>query len=85
MLAAGSTLLAIALLAATPIVLVIGAYLLIISALLAWYLAAAMMLEAAFKRAVLPTGKRHVAQLSDVMSSNPIQYAAGEPGVKVGQ
>jgi succinate-acetate transporter protein len=85
MLAAGSTLLAIALLAATPTVLVIGAYLLIISALLAWYLAAAMMLEAAFERAVLPTGKRRIAQLSDVLSSNPIQYAAGEPGVKVGQ
>jgi uncharacterized protein len=85
MLAAGSTLLAIALLAATPTVLVIGAYLLIISALIAWYLAAAMMLEAAFNRPVLPTGKRHTAQATDVLTSNPIQYAAGEPGVKVGQ
>jgi uncharacterized protein len=85
MLAAGSTLLAIALLAATPTVLVIGAYLLIISALIAWYLAAALMLEAAYNRPVLPTGKRHTAQAIDVLTSNPIQYAAGEPGVKVGQ
>jgi succinate-acetate transporter protein len=85
MLAAGSTLLAIALLAATPTVLVIGAYLLIISALIAWYLAAAMMLHAAFNRPVLPIGKRHTTPDTDVLTSNPIQYAAGEPGVKAGQ
>jgi hypothetical protein len=86
MLAAGSTLLAIALLAATPTVLVIGAYLLIISALLAWYLASSMLLQAAFNRPVLPTGKRHTAPDTDILTDlNPIQYAAGEPGVKVGQ
>jgi hypothetical protein len=44
-----------------------------------------MMLEAAFKKAVLPIGKRHTAQDSDVLTSSSIQYAAGEPGVKVGQ
>lgn len=83
MLAAGSTLLAIALLAAIPTVLVIGAYLLIISALLAWYLASAMMLQTTLKRPVLPIGKRPL--VSDVIPGHLIQYAAGEPGVKAGQ
>lgn len=86
MLAAGSTLLAIALLGGLPVVQAIAAYLLIISALLAWYLASAMMVETSFKRAVLPIGRRQVSGKSHpIPHNNVIQFEAGEPGVKVGQ
>jgi succinate-acetate transporter protein len=84
-LAAGSTLLAIALLGGMPVAQTIGACLLLVSAVLAWYLAAAMMLEATTERAVLPIGKRRTAQLPGAVPRNLIQYEAGEPGVKIGQ
>ena len=58
-LAAGSTLLAIALLGGFPVVQAIAGYILILSALLAWYLASAMMVHATFNRFALPIGKRH--------------------------
>ncbi|WP_433559560.1 acetate uptake transporter family protein [Pseudonocardia xinjiangensis] len=87
MLAAGSTLLAIALLGGLPLVQAIGAYLLIISALLAWYLASAMMIQSSFKRAVLPIGSRRPPGTSHAIPphNNVIHFAAGEPGVKIGQ
>ena len=66
MLASGSTLLAIAFLAAAPMIQVIGAYILIISALIAWYLASAILLESAHKRTVLPIGKRRVSDVLDL-------------------
>ena len=62
-LAVSSALLAIALLGGVPVVQAIGAYLLLASAVLAWYLAAAMMLEATTERAVLPVGRRRTVQL----------------------
>ena len=85
MLAAGCTLLAIGLLGVHATVLVIGAYQLITSGLLAWYLASAMVLQAAFGRHVLPTGERRRHPHLDTRALLPIQYAVGEPGVKVGQ
>ena len=84
-LAAGSTLLAIGLIGELSLVEIIGAYILIISAVLAWYVASAMMLESTFKRVVLPVGKRGVSQQPGASAQQPIQYDAGEPGVKVGQ
>ncbi|MDT7653016.1 MAG: uncharacterized protein QOI36_4422 [Pseudonocardiales bacterium] len=84
-LAAGSTLLAIALLGGVPVVQTIGAYALLVSAVLAWYLTAAIMLEASAKRAVLPVGQRRTAPLPGAVPRNLIQYEAGEPGVKFGQ
>jgi succinate-acetate transporter protein len=62
-LAASSALLAIALLGGVRAVQAIGAYLLLASAVLAWYLAAAMILEATAGRAVLPIGRRRAVQL----------------------
>jgi uncharacterized protein len=82
MLAAGCTLLAIGLLGAHATVLVIGAYQLITSGLLAWYLATAMVLRAAFGRHVLPIGERRRHPHLDTRALLPIQYAAGEPGFK---
>lgn len=78
-LAAGSTLSAIWLLANNGAIGVIGGWLFIISAIIAWYLASAMMLAGTFKRAVLPLGK-YVRT-----ATHPVQYSFGEPGVKVGQ
>jgi uncharacterized protein len=84
-LAAGSTLLAVALLGGMPGVQTTGAYVLLVSAVLAWYLAAAMMLEATANRIVLPIGKRRTTQHAGAVPRNLIQYEAGEPGAKVGQ
>jgi uncharacterized protein len=85
-LAVASTLLAIALIGGFPVIETIAGYLLIISALLAWYTATAMMLEGTHRRVVLPLGTRHVPQRPDrVVAHLPIQYDVGEPGVKVGQ
>lgn len=85
-LAAGATLLAIALTMGLNTVEVIGALVLIASAVLAWYTATAMMLQAAFKRVILPLGKRGAEP--DAPGKAPkgaIQYQVGEPGIKIGQ
>jgi uncharacterized protein len=75
-LAAGSTVAAIAYLVGSGAAQIIAGYLFIISAILAWYSASAMMLEGAFHRSVLRTGK--AAQVDLVPG-------AGEPGVIRGQ
>jgi succinate-acetate transporter protein len=62
-LAASSVLLAIALLGGVTAIRTIGAYVLLAPAALAWYLAAAMMLEATAERAVLPIGRRRTVKL----------------------
>ncbi|WP_433296595.1 GPR1/FUN34/YaaH family transporter [Pseudonocardia sp. CA-142604] len=85
MLAAGCTLLAIGLLDAQATVLIIGAYQLITSALLAWYVAGAMVLHATFGRPVLPIGERRRHPHLDTSALLSIQYAADDSGVKVGQ
>jgi uncharacterized protein len=81
-LTAGSTLLAIALLGGFPAVQIAAGYVLVISALLAWYVSSAMLLEGTFKRPVLPIGKRHAVRRT---GATVLEYEAGEPGVKVGQ
>jgi len=78
-LAAGSTVTAIAMLTANAGLEEIGGWLFIISAVIAWYLASAMMLAGAYKREVLPIGKYHH------VDEAPVQYVYGQPGVKVGQ
>ena len=78
-LAAGSTVTAAALLGDNAGLEHLGGWLFIISAVIAWYLASAMMLAGTYKRAVLPLGKRHEIE------ERPIQYLYGQPGVKVGQ
>jgi uncharacterized protein len=85
MLAAGCTLLAFGLLGAQATVLVIGVDQLIVGALLAWYLAGAMVLHAVLGRPVLPIGERRRHPHLDTRALLSIQYAADEPGVEVGQ
>jgi hypothetical protein len=85
LLAAGSTLLAVGLLAGVATVQVIGAYILIISAILAWYTASAMLLNHTFKRNVLPVGKRSAPESPTDPDRRAIRYPFGEPGVMLGQ
>ncbi|NIJ13771.1 hypothetical protein FHU38_004115 [Saccharomonospora amisosensis] len=85
-LAAGATLLAIGLLGEFSGLQTAAGWVLVASAVLAWYTASAMVLEATFKRVVLPMGKR--AAEPNKPGEEPkrtIQYQVGEPGVKAGQ
>lgn len=79
-LAGGSTIAAIAELAGAEGLRILAGYLFIISAVIAWYAASALMLEGAFKRPILGLGKTKHAQLGP--SLVPGQ---GEPGVIRGQ
>jgi succinate-acetate transporter protein len=62
-------------------------YVLVASALAAWFSATAMMLECAAGHVVLPLGKRGVP-LSNKRGASitaPIEFESGQPGVRVGQ
>lgn len=64
----------------------IAGWLFVISAAAAWYTASAMMLVSSSGRTVLPTGKlSKSANVPLRQPMTPIEYAAGEPGVKIGQ
>lgn len=84
-LAAGATSLAIGFIANISGWRTVGAWILIVSAVLAWYVATAMMLEGTFRRVVLPIGKVGGANRPGREPRKPIQFMAGEPGIKVGQ
>ena len=63
--------------------LVIGGWLFVISAMIAWYTATAMMAENMTGRQILPLGGHHGKEKAPPV--HPIQYASGMPGVKIGQ
>lgn len=79
-LAAGSTAAAISNLVGSSGGSVLAGYLFIISAILAWYTASALMLEGAFKRPVLGIGKTKRARMEPQLVPG-----RGEPGVIRGQ
>lgn len=80
LLAAGSTLMAVALFTGGATLRVISGYVFMASALCAWYTASALMIEEAFGRAVLPLGKtQHEERRA------PVAIGIGEPGVVRGQ
>lgn len=79
-LAAGSTLAAIGELLNFEGARIIAGYSFILSAILAWYTASAMMLEGAFHRTVLASGKTQRAK-----SESQLMRGQGEPGVIRGQ
>jgi uncharacterized protein len=63
-----------------------GGWVLIASAILATYTAAAMMLESSFGRVVVPLGKpTKRANLPGETVTRAIEYAQAEPGVRQGQ
>jgi len=82
-LAAGSTSMAIGLLIGMPFWQSLAGWLFVASAALAIYLASAMMLEGAYKRVILPLGKPNA--MPGAVVTRPIEYAAGQPGVRSGQ
>jgi len=64
----------------------IAGWLFVVSAAAAWYVASAMMLAATTGRTVLPLGKySSAANIPGRRPMSPIQYAEGEPGVRLGQ
>lgn len=63
-----------------------GGWALVASAALAWYTATAMMLESSYGRVVLPLGQRRKDPELPVHRAHlPIEFEAGEPGVRHGQ
>lgn len=79
-LALGSTLFAIGQLTGYDGISVAAGWSFIISAILAWYTASALMLESTFGRSVWPLGKTERARHSAAFN-----FGLGEPGVKHGQ
>lgn len=86
-LAVGATLLAIGWVGSVPVLATIAAYMLLVSAVLAYYTASAMMLQSTFGRAVLPVGapRRAPAAGEGSIPTQPLAYEVEEPGVKHGQ
>jgi len=84
-LAVGATLLAIGMIGGFSMLNMIAAYFLLVSAVLAWYTASAMVLEAVYKRPVLPVGRPLARMTTTGQPPAMIQFALDEPGIKVGQ
>ena len=85
-LAAGSILLAIAYLIGSSTLVTWGGWVLVISAILAWYVASAMMLAATFGRTIVPLFRfEGTANRMGARPFTPVQVADGEPGVRMGQ
>jgi uncharacterized protein len=76
-LAGGSVLLAVGFLVGSGSLLIIGGWVLLLSAVLAYYTASALMFEGVFGRKVLPVG--------EMQKAPEINKGAGEPGVTQGQ
>jgi succinate-acetate transporter protein len=85
LLAAGSTLAAVAFLAASSIVLTIAGYVLVASAVAAWYTAGALMINGTFRQEVLPVVHldRHLGD--NRSTTDVIEYPIGMPGAHAGQ
>lgn len=85
-LAAGSILLAIAYLIGSSTLITWGGWVLVASAIIAWYTASAMMIAATAGRTILPlfrySSEHNVPGGRPLV---PVQFAEGEPGVKMGQ
>lgn len=85
-LAVGSGLLGVGYLVGGSGWLTAGGWVLIASAICAFYTASAMMLKASFGRVVLPLGAPKAdANIPGRVFTHPIEYAEGEPGVRQGQ
>jgi succinate-acetate transporter protein len=80
---AGSALLAIGLVVPLQFLVPIGAIVLVASAVLAWYTATAMLLEAIHHRPVLPVGTPTGTPAGSGQAS--LEVIDTEPGIKIGQ
>jgi uncharacterized protein len=84
-LATGSALLAIGLSAAGTGWVKVAGWVLVASAILAWYTASSIMLLSSAGRVVLPLGKPKGGNIPGEQPVKPIQLEWAEPGVKKGQ
>jgi succinate-acetate transporter protein len=85
-LTAGSALTAVGYLANSDMTLKIAGYFLIVSAVIAWYEATAMLLADSFRRVVLPLGTNsRDDNIPGAASVRVIEWPVGEPGVRHGQ
>lgn len=85
-LATGSALLGVGLSVAGPTWVKVAGWVLVASAILAWYVATSIMLLAASSRVILPLGKfKKEANMPGGQPVKPIQLAWAEPGIKKGQ
>jgi hypothetical protein len=85
-LAAGSALTAAGFYAGSLGTVRAGGWLFVVSAAAAWLVAGAMVLEHAFGRTIIPLGKWSArANVPGAQVTDPIEYPAGMPGVRVGQ
>lgn len=82
---AGSALLAIGLVVPLEFLVPIGAIVLVASAVLAWYAATAMLLQAIYHRPLLPVGALQRPSTIPASGIASIDYTDSEPGVKIGQ
>jgi|GEM_PF-360835 len=63
-----------------------GGYVFMVSALVAWYTATALLLEETFRRVILPLGHLHAdANIPGRRYTRPVEWQYGEPGVRAGQ
>ncbi|MBO0874548.1 MAG: hypothetical protein J2P19_14250, partial [Pseudonocardia sp.] len=87
LLAAGSVLLAIGFVGPFTRLVVAGGWVLVASAVAAFYTAGAMMLsEATHGRTILPLGAHQAdANIPGRKATEPIGYPAGLPGARIGQ
>jgi len=85
-LALGSALSAVGWMTGVDWLFTAGGYAFTFAALAAVYVATAMMLEGTMGRTILPLGKYHKsANVPGRQFTHPIEYAHGQPGVKMGQ
>ncbi len=62
-----------------------GGYAFLVAALGAWYLGSALLLEGSWRRVILPLGRTRGANRPGSIATEPVEYALGEPGVRMGQ
>lgn len=84
-LTAGATLLSLSYLIGSSTLLTWAGWVLVVSAVIAWYTASAMMLAATAGRTVLPLFRMGGANTPGSVMSVPVEFHNGEPGIKKGQ
>ena len=64
----------------------VSGWLFVVSALAAWYVASALLLEGSYRRVILPLGRiPRGTNRPGSIAIRPAEYPLGEPGVRVGQ
>jgi succinate-acetate transporter protein len=82
----GSELLVIGLWTGTKTWTDVAAWFFIVGACAAWYVGAMTMLRSAWRRVILPLGEfRRESNIPGTVVEFPIEYTAGQPGVRQGQ